>query len=321
MLCLHDSLKEQGEPFRLWVLCFDAQTEAVVAARGCASLVAIPLAELLAADPEYAATRTNRSRVEFYFTSTAVLVLHCLRREPAADGMTYLDADLFFFGPPSRVFAEQGGASVGIVPHRYATTQAHLLQYGRYNVGWVSFANDAEGRACLVWWRERCLEWCFDRVDGGRFADQGYLDEFPGRFGGVVEISHPGVNLAPWNVAGRVIEAGKDGPKVDGARVMFFHYQGVREVEASLFDPVLRTYRAPLTRALREVLYRPYLRELARVQAELSAQHGIKPALGYKRLPVGKGFRDRWERFKARWVWVTYRKVRGQLIRIEGERA
>ncbi len=84
--------------------------------------------------------------------------------------MIYLDADLYFFAPPSKVRAEEGQASVGIVPHRYAPEQAHLLQYGRYNVGWVSFKNDATGRACLEWWRERCIEWCFDRVEKGRFC-------------------------------------------------------------------------------------------------------------------------------------------------------
>ena len=62
MRCLYDSLRTQGEPFRLLVLCFDAATEAVVAAVGDDSLVAVPVAELLAADPTYAAVRAPRAR-------------------------------------------------------------------------------------------------------------------------------------------------------------------------------------------------------------------------------------------------------------------
>lgn len=119
MRCLHESLQAQGEPFRLFVLCFDADTEAVVRAAEDTSLVAVSLPELLSADPAYANVRAQRSRVEFFFTSTPVLVHHCLQREPSAGDMTYLDADLFFFEPASRVFAEQGNASVGIVPHRF----------------------------------------------------------------------------------------------------------------------------------------------------------------------------------------------------------
>ena len=119
LLCLHDSLRAAGEAFQLLVLCFDADTEAVIKAERQADLVAVPLSELLAADPAYAAVRSRRTPVEFYFTTTPVLVRHCLNREPAADRVTYLDADLYFFGPPSGVFGEQGDASVGIVPHRF----------------------------------------------------------------------------------------------------------------------------------------------------------------------------------------------------------
>lgn len=316
MRCLHASLAAQGEPFRLFVLCFDAETEAVVRAEEAASLVAVPLAEVLTADPAYAAVRPLRSRVEFFFTATPVLVRHCLRRVPEAEHMIYLDADLYFFRPASAVLAEQGSASVGIVPHRHARRAEELAQFGKFNVGWVSFRRDADGLACLEWWRERCLEWCHDHVEGNRFADQRYLDEFPVRFRGVQELAHPGANLAPWNVEGTTIARGEGGPEVDGRPLLFFHYQGIREVAPGLFDTGLRTYGAPLTRALREAIYLPYLRELAGAQALLRARHGIVPALGYKRLPTGSSLRDRWERFKARWVWVPYRRLRGQLIRV-----
>lgn len=319
MLCLFESLKRQGEPFRLFVLCFDTEIEAVVRGREDRSLIAIGLTEFLSAEPDYAAARRGRNRVEGYFTATPVLVRHCLEREPEADRMIYLDADLFFFAPPSKVREEEGEASVGIVPHRYASEQAHLLQYGRYNVGWVSFKNDTNGRACLEWWRERCIEWCFDRVEEGRFADQGYLDEFPRRFGGVREIAHPGVNLAPWNVAGQTITSSGKAPAVNGYPVMFFHYQGVREVAQEVFDPGLRAYGAPLTRTLREIIYRPYLRELVVWQETLFKAHGMKPQMGYQRMPGGEGWRARWQRFKARWLWLPYRRLRRQLVRMEAQ--
>src|SRR6185503_15291489 len=99
----------------------------------------------------------------------------------------------FFFGSPSAVFREQGEASVGIVPHRFPPRLAHLVENGIYNVAWVSFQRDRDGLECLEWWRKRCIEWCHDYIDNGRFADQGYLDEFPKRFGGVCAIDHPGI--------------------------------------------------------------------------------------------------------------------------------
>jgi hypothetical protein len=313
MLCLHRSLKQQGEAFRLWVLCFDAVTEKIVAAQRDESLVAIPHAELLAADPAYAAVRSERSRVEFYFTSTPVLVRYCLARAGSAAAMTYLDADLFFFQPASLVFAEQGAASVGIVPHRFTHRSRGSLRHGTYNVGWVFFRRDADGMACLDWWRERCIEWCFDRVDGGRFADQGYLDEFPKRFGGVCSLEHPGVNAAPWNVEPRDLTERDSRPYLRGHPVLFYHYQGIREVSAGWFDPGIRNYHLPLTREIRDALYVPYLRQLTATQHELR-QFGIEPVIGYPRLPTDWSLSAIWERFRTRSVWTTYRRLAGKLI-------
>lgn len=313
LLCLHASLREQGEPFRLFVLCFDAKMEEVIAAVGAGSLVALPLAEVLAADPEYGATRGTRSRVEFYFTATPVLVRHCFAREPGAECMTYLDADLFFFAPPSAVLAEQGTASVGIVPHRFTWRSRRSRVHGTYNVAWVSFRRDADGLACLAWWRERCLEWCYDRVEDGRFADQGYLDEFPQRFGGVRALDHPGANAAPWNLEPAALTEKNGQPWLHGRPVLFYHFQGIREVSPGWFDPGLRHYHLPLTAGIRDALYLPYLRRLAATQARLR-RHGIEPVIGYPRLPPGYGLKAIWERFRTKSVWTTYRRLRGKLV-------
>jgi hypothetical protein len=313
MLCLHASLRAQGEPFRLFVLCFDGATAAVVGAESAASLVAIPLEEFMAADPAYAATRPTRSRVEFYFTATAALVRHCLGRVPEADIVTYLDADLFFFAPPSAVLAEQGGASVGIVPHRFTKYSHRSARNGTYNVGWVSFRRDADGLACLDWWRASCLEWCYDRVENGRFADQGYLDEFSRRFRGVRVLEHPGINAAPWNVEPEHLTAVGGKPSLRGAPVLFYHYQGIREVEPGWFDPGLRNYRVPLTPAVAELIYLPYLRQLTAMQARLR-RHGILPVIGYPRLPMGWDAKSVWERFRTKRMWTLYRRLRGKLL-------
>lgn len=313
MLCLHRSLQRTGEPFKLFVLCFDAATAGVVAAAGDPSLVAIPLEKVLAADPGYAAVRGQRTRIEFYFTSTPVIVRHCFAREPAAEWMTYLDADLYFFGPASAVMAEQAGGSVGIVPHRFTARSQRSARNGTYNVGWVSFRRDTNGLACLDWWRERCLEWCFDRVEGKRFADQGYLDDFPVKFGGVRILEHPGINAAPWNLEPGEVTAASGQPYLSGRPVLFYHYQGIREVTAGWFDPGLRNYHVPLTPDIRDLIYLPYLRELAATQARLRA-HGILPAIGYQRIPTGLSVSAVWERFRTWRIWFIYRRWRGKMV-------
>lgn len=314
LVCLHESLAASGEPFRLHVLCFDAATEAVIAGVGAPSLVAIPLATLLSAAPDYAAVRSKRSPVEFFFTTTPVVMRYCLEQEPAADGITYLDSDLFFFGPASAVFAQQGDASVGIVPHRFAPHLAERVKYGTYNVAWVYFRRDADGLACLEWWRERCLEWCHDYLDQGRFADQGYLDEFPRRFRGVRVLDHVGINAAPWNMHRANVTASASGPRIDGEPLFFYHFQGVRELVPGWFEPGVRAYQTPLTPGLRDLIYLPYLRRLAVAQHRLRTQHGIVPRFQHQRLNASQSLRHRWERFKARRLHPWLGRLRGQLV-------
>jgi hypothetical protein len=318
LLCLHESLRAQGGAFRLHVLCFDTVTEAVVRMVGRSDLVAISLAELVRADPEFAAVRARRTPVEFFFTATPVLVKYCFEREPAAERMTYLDADLFFFGSPETVLKEQGDASVGLVPHRFPERLRERLIYGTYNVAWVSFRRDREGLAAVAWWRERCLEWCHDRVEHGRFADQGYLDEFPRRFGGVRVLDHAGINAAPWNIA----EAGvarRDGRvEVDGRPLCFFHFQGIREVLPDWYDPGLKGYGAVLTRELRDWVYGPYLEKLVATQRRLERDHGVLRRIGFDRLKPGATWGERWERVRARWLVPWVRRWRGELVHVAG---
>lgn len=315
LLCLHASLTFQGEDFVLYVLCFDAETERVVKAEGAPSLVAVTLNDVLKAAPDYAAVRSGRSPIEFFFTTTPVFVRYCLELDAAADRMTYLDSDLYFFGPASAVFSEQGNASVGIVPHRFPSHLKEREKYGIYNVAWVSFRRDRDGLACLGWWRERCLEWCHDYLDDrGRFADQGYLNEFAHRFTGVTVLDHPGINAAPWNMGGCPVTTDGTSVRVDGRALLFYHFQGIRELIPGWFDPGLKAYRTPLLSPLRDHIYRPYLEMLASVQTRLHVTNGIEPRFTYQRLNGGNSLRDRWERFKARWVRPYYGRLSGQLI-------
>jgi len=319
LLCLHASLRRQGEPLTLAVLCFDAEVAAVVNAARDPNFIAIPLAELLAADSAYTAVRDTRTRVEFFFTTTPVLVRHCFTRFPEATAVTYLDADLFFFGPASAVWREQDAASVGIVPHRFPPRLAERLQYGTYNVAWVSFRRDDSGLAAVAWWRERCLEWCHDRVEpGGRFADQGYLDEFPRRFH-VAVLEHPGIDAAPWNIGELTIAKEPDGVRVGGRPLLFYHFQGIREVAPGWFEPGLQQYGVKLHPALADAIYRPYLRELATMQARLAREHGIPAGFRHVRLHAGATPRERWERWKARWVLPWRGRLQGRLLHVRAD--
>ena len=137
------------------------------------------------------------------------------------------------------------------------------LARGIYNVGWVTFRRDEFGLECLEWWRERCLEWCYDKMEEERFADQKYLNDWPDRFRGVVVLQHKGAGLAPWNWMNYHIRFHDQRITVDNQPLIFFHFHGLKIFSSWLYDPVAegRVY-GEMPVGLRWRLYPPYLKQI-----------------------------------------------------------
>jgi hypothetical protein len=266
-LVLYDSLARNFGDFTLWALCLDEAAEAGVASLGLDSMTALSLTELEQADPEVSAVKPTRSTVEYYFTWSPALPRAIFAREASVERLTYLDADLYFLSSPAAVFDEIGDAPVAIVPHRFPDDQAVLLDWGRFNVGWVTFTRSATGLAVLDWWRERCIEWCYDRVEDDRYADQKYLDWWPELFPETHIVTHPGANLAPWNVRRHRLTKSQGHLQADGADVVFFHVQGLRHLGRGIYRLGLDSYGVAASRLLRRTVYRPYVEELVAADA------------------------------------------------------
>lgn len=286
-LALLASLEATVPAFTLWVLALSDETVQLLSGLALPNVRIVPLPLLLLHDPELAATRRTRSPAEFYFTCSPCLPRYLMQREGITD-VTYLDSDLFFLSTPEPVFEEIRHASIAITPHRFAgrAIRTHS-RYGRYNVGWVTFRNDENGMACLEWWRQRCLEWCFDRAEAERYADQKYLDQFETLFSGVQAIRHPGANVAPWNVAGLDISLRDGRVLVDGRELVFFHFQGLRRLSRRWYDSNLTGYGARLDPILRQHAFRPYL------QALLAAETRIRMIDAGTAMEIGPGVRRR----------------------------
>lgn len=268
-LTLYRSLREHEDAFTLWVLCLDDVTYDSLVTLDAPGLEPIRLADLEAAFPELLPAKSNRSRIEYFFTCSPALPRYILNVEPEIDIITYLDADLYFFASPAPLFEEMQDKSILIIEHRFHVTLRHLEQYGRFNVGFLSFRNDDAGRACLDHWRQQCIAWCYDRVEDGKFADQKYLDSWPDQFPSTGILQHTGANVAPWNVAFHRIrqtitgETGVTGVTIDGVPLIFYHFHRLRILNRWICDPGLLHYqRFPASRALRESIYKPYLRAL-----------------------------------------------------------
>lgn len=98
------------------------------------------------------------------------------------------------------LFDEMGDKSILLTEHRYPPKFNRTTTSGIYCVQFITFLNNKEGLEALRWWKDACIEWCFDRYEDGKFGDEKYLDDWTTRFKGVHILKHLGGGLASWNV-------------------------------------------------------------------------------------------------------------------------
>ncbi|MDL2267240.1 glycosyltransferase [Desulfovibrio sp. OttesenSCG-928-G15] len=251
------------------------------------------LVDLETADPELAAVKNTRSAVEYYFTLSPCLPRFLLTRE-GLDEVTYLDADMMFFSSPEPLFEEAAKASVIITPHRFSESLGPLRKklevYGLYNVSWLTFRNTGSGSACLEWYRAACLDWCFDRVEGDRFADQKYLDSFPRLFDGVHVMRHKGGGVAPWNLHDAQFEKRDGITLVDGEPLIFYHAQAFQPILGPFYASGGYAYALRPGRDQKECIFRPYIQAFDAASAKAARVGIVSQRAGARQLEKS-GFR------------------------------
>ena len=291
-IALHESLLEHGGDFCLHVLCFDEFTERILSELDMPRMEFASLAELESYDPDLAAVKPERSKVEYLWTSTPC-VTRFFRDRASLDEITYIDADMRFFSSPEPAFEALGDGSVLITPA--SSSPQHYSKHlsttaGLFVVQFIPFRSDEAGREILEWWRERCIEYCSVHYKDGRMGDQKYLDDWPARFEGVRILAHPGGGLGPWNIEARTVTMGPDGPLVDGEPLIFFHYMGLQTFAEG--PARLASGRFRITPDERRWIYDPYLEQLAEIRGRVleidpSFEEFIKP-----RRPLALAARD-----------------------------
>ena len=265
------SLKQVCVSATLHVLCLDDACKAILGELHLPDVHLYSLDELEAADEDLSRARVSRALVEYYFTLTPCLPLHILKTHPEVPRLTYLDADLFFFADPQPVLDEIGPSAVGLIEHRFPNELADLEGYGRFNTGWVTLRNDSIALRCLERWREQCLEWCYDRVEPGRFAEQKYLDDWPAVSDGIHVVQHRGANVAPWNLNRFEISLHEEGLRVGGQPLLFFHAHGFEPRSPGRRRALnLAMYRVEESRLLLDFLFGPYEQALIAATTEIA---------------------------------------------------
>jgi hypothetical protein len=229
-MALHQSLLIHAQPFHLWILCMDEQVEQQLKQLNLIYVTLIPLREI--ETPELLSVKAERSRGEYCWTLTPFTFEAVFDRDIAISQVTYLDADLFFFDDPKILLNElPEDKDVLITDHAYAPEYDQSEISGRFCVQFLTFKRSQKAFKVIHWWQERCLEWCFNRVEDGKFGDQKYLDSWLQLFGdSVYIIRQTNKTLAPWN-----INFFSKKNKIDSEPV-FYHFHTLKIISPNLIQ-------------------------------------------------------------------------------------
>lgn len=230
-LALYKSLEQVSDDFHLYVMAFDRDSYDKLRSFDFKHMTVDLWSDY--ETPELLAVKPTRTKAEYCWTSGPSVIWHFLKKYDLPD-ITYLDSDLYFMGNPKVIYDEIKDSSVAITEQGLSEDRAKL--YGRYCVQYMFFKNNDEGCNTLAWWRDRCIEWCYQRFEGDKYGDQKYLDRFPELSPSLCVISNPSVGIAPWNMHkfsyddGCIVKDGKKFPFV------FYHMHGI---VAEIRDSVL----------------------------------------------------------------------------------
>lgn len=233
-------------------------------------------------NPRVARSIEGRSSVEQIFSVGPSALLSIAADVSSGGWLVYADSDLFFLGSMQDYLNKFSDANVVITPHRhYVWNKWRLAKFGEFNVGLVAFKNNEEGLQALRFWSESCLDWCYDKAEDGKYADQKYLEQFSSVASGVYVDNSLGSNLAPWNSFLKGISVTKFGEVfVRRDKLIYFHAQGLKQKNGRWILGHLN-YLSFASPSLKRLVYRPYLEKLE----ELAEKAGFD-GFGTSRAPT-----------------------------------
>lgn len=283
-MTLHASLLAHAQPFHLWILCMDEQVEQQLSQLALPHVSLIPLSEI--ETPELLAVKPGRTRGEYCWTLTPFSFQVVFDRCPAAQQVTYLDADLFFFADPKILLRElSADRHVLITDHAYAPEYDQSLISGQFCVQFLTFKRTESAFRVMHWWQARCLEWCFNRVEDGKFGDQKYLDAWTTLFPDEIQIvQQVNKTLAPWNVHFFQQQS------TETIKPVFYHFHGLKLVKSNQVQ-LFSNYQIG-TEGME--LYHCYLTALKASLQRIQAIGATVPAFPLSKQPIDQLIR--WKR-------------------------
>lgn len=257
-------MERHAGDYMLWILCVDDEVYHILVTLNLINVRLLQLSTL--ETDELKRIKAIRTKGEYCWTLTPFAPRFVFESDDSVARVTYIDADMWFRKNPAPIFKEfeASCSQVLITDHAYAPEYDHSATSGQYCVQFITFTRTG-GEVIRKWWEERCVEWCYARVEDGKFGDQKYLDDWPERFAEQVHVlKNKELLLAPWNAT-----------RFPYGNACLWHFHNLRLITNKKSTRVLFGI-FPLPKLTQVYIYQPYLQDI-RKAIELLRSFGFKP--------------------------------------------
>lgn len=260
-LALLASIEKHTDSFHMWICCMDQVTYDVLSRMQLLNVTSLKLSDIETDDLK--SVRGSRREYEYCWTLKAPLLLYIFKNYKDVESLLYVDSDVFLFADPRICFELLKKYPVLLTCHNFTRNLKYLYsQKGRYNAGIVGFKRCSTAVSYLKWWKRKCLEWCYDIVTYGRFADQKYLEEFASAESGAYIAESTGMNAAVWNIRHEAVNLRNGKVFIGSSPLVFFHFSSFVILGEQEFD-IWKWNRLELTELARSLIYMPYAEAVA----------------------------------------------------------
>jgi hypothetical protein len=245
LLCL-ESILAHSSGSRVFVLCLEDQVADPAETMGGIPLLRKNLEERF---PSIGRTSSERPWAPYVRSLRPFLPEYIYSEYGDADALTFVDVDLYFWGDAGVITQEFGD-------HSFMVTSYGIQSAVNFDSSLFCCRSDRDSLAFLTWWQTKCKEWClWGPGPNGAYTDEGYLNvirDEPGTFTGIHVCSHPGINVAPWNVNQYDLQQTEGVLTVDEQPLVCYQYRG--------YTKTTEEFQAPegIDPTAASLLYEPY---------------------------------------------------------------
>lgn len=272
---LYESLRAHSPKFKLFVLAMDSEVENFFKANIFPEITILKFQDL-----------KNRYLKEYQRPLSVGQI--CWVSEPlvckyifdvfGVKEITYLDADVYFYSNPEPLFNELKGCSAAIVPHNFSRV-SYASSSGNYCVQFNYFKNNSIGGEILNKWIADCRGYDLKKPHfyPGQLSMDSWTEQWPSD---VHVIKNIGAGVAPWNVSAYKINEKNGELRLDGERLIFYHFHQLARLNPSTF--FISGYGVNLE--VVELIYKKYLKGWSQTKARYQLAEDHEKKISYPRI-------------------------------------